>query len=279
MEWFSIRNGFAPSKKIVFGKQEDGCINRLWNCLFNYCGDKDECVEYFGAVKYILDNIGEIQHQAPINNRNALSTISDTWYKKWYKAFDVLEMFLKYVFEEENDCPLSADDYCKEFNRILEEEKSGYRFIKWKAVPITNPAELELLTEATTSPFDSVNAHFRKAIDFYADRIAPDYENSIKEAISAVEAMCCVITGVTGSQATLGKTLKKLKDNGVIIHGAMEQAFSQLYGYTSDADGIRHGGIDFANAPAEDAKYMLLTCSAFVNYLKEKHAQIGGTHS
>lgn len=279
MEWFSIRNGFAPSKKIVIGKQEDGCINRLWNCLFKYCGDKDECVEYFGAVKYILDNIGEIQHQAPINNRNALSTIYDTWCKKWYKAFDVLEMFLKYVFEEENDCPLSLNDYCKEFNRILEEEKSGYRFIKWKAVPITNPAELELLTEATTSPFDSVNAHFRKAIDFYADRIEPDYENSIKEAISAVEAMCCVITGVTGSQATLGKTLKKLKDNGVIIHGAMEQAFSQLYGYTSDADGIRHGGIDFANAPAEDAKYMLLTCSAFVNYLKEKYAQIGGTHS
>lgn len=33
---------------------------------------------------------------------------------------------------------------------------------------------------------------------------------------------------------------------------------------------IRHGGMDFKNAPAEDAKYMLVSCSAFVNYLIEK---------
>ena len=39
---------------------------------------------------------------------------------------------------------------------------------------------------------------------------------------------------------------------------------------TSDEDGIRHGGIDFKWAPAEDAKYMLVSCSAFVNYLIEK---------
>ena len=38
----------------------------------------------------------------------------------------------------------------------------------------------------------------------------------------------------------------------------------------SDEDGIRHGGIDFKWAPAEDAKYMLVSCSAFVNYLIEK---------
>ena len=44
---------------------------------------------------------------------------------------------------------------------------------------------------------------------------------------------------------TLGSTLKKLeKDGGVVIHGAMKTAFEKLYGYTSDSDGIRHGGID-----------------------------------
>ena len=108
----------------------------------------------------------------------------------------------------------------------------------------------------------------------YADRKAPDYENSIKESISAVEAMCCIITGLTGTQATLGAAIKKLKDNGVHIHRAMESAFSSLYGYTSDENGIRHGGIDFTNAPAEDAKYMLISCSAFVNYLMEKWSKV-----
>ena len=73
--------------------------------------------------------------------------------------------------------------------------------------------------------------------------------------------------------------LKKLKENGVHIHQAMEKAFLSLYGYTSDEDGIRHGGIDFRNAPSEDAKYMLIACSAFVNYLIEKHIKSGGAQT
>lgn len=85
--------------------------------------------------------------------------------------------------------------------------------------------------------------------------------------------MCCIITNETGSQATLGKTIRKLKEKGIHIHSAMESAFSSLYGYTSDEAGIRHGGIDFTNAPAEDAKYMLISCSAFINYLVEKWAK------
>ena len=171
--------------------------------------------------------------------------------------------------EQEAECVIA-------FNKVLEEERSGYRFIRNKAVPISNQDELELLAQSTQSDFDNVNTHFEKAIVLYADRQKPDYENSIKESISAVEAICCIITGETGSQATLGKTLKRLEDHGVTIHPAMEQAFSKLYGYTSDADGIRHGGIDFTNAPAEDAKYMLLSCSAFVNYLIEKYSKMGG---
>lgn len=54
----------------------------------------------------------------------------------------------------------------------------------------------------------------------------------------------------------------------------MERAFSNLYVYTSDENGIRHGRIDFTNAPEEDAKYMLLSCSAFVNYLIAKMSKI-----
>ena len=108
----------------------------------------------------------------------------------------------------------------------------------------------------------------------YTDIESPDFENSIKESISAVEAMCSIITGQSGANATLGKTIKKLKDHGVHIHTALENAFSSLYGYTSDECGIRHGGIDFNSAPAEDAKYMLISCSAFVNYLVEKWSRV-----
>lgn len=183
---------------------------------------------------------------------------------KWYTLFDFIERYLSVSNEQ------TSEKMAKEFNRILEDEVSAYRIIDKLVVPVTNKSELETIEDAMNHPYDSVHAHIKKALTLFADRKSPDYENSIKESISAVEAICCIITGLSGANATLGKALKKLKDSGVHIHPAMENAFSSLYGYTSDEDGIRHGGIDFTNAPAEDAKYMLISCSAFVNYLIEK---------
>lgn len=117
------------------------------------------------------------------------------------------------------------------------------------------------------SVFDSVNNHLEKALSFYSDRKNPDYKNSIKESISAVESMCCIICG---KKVELGKALGKLEKNGIYIHGAMKNGFQALYGYASDESGIRHGGIEDKEVTEEDAKFMLVSCSAFVNYLKVK---------
>ena len=54
-----------------------------------------------------------------------------------------------------------------------------------------------------------------------------------------------------------------------MIHPVLEAAFEKLYGYTSDASGIRHAGqIDGPEATFDEAKFMLVACSGFVNYLK-----------
>ncbi len=72
----------------------------------------------------------------------------------------------------------------------------------------------------------------------------------------------------------LDMTIKKLKDNGIVIHPLWKKRFCKLYNYTSNAEGIRHGGINYTNVPSEDAKYMLVTCSAFINYLIEKWSKV-----
>ena len=38
----------------------------------------------------------------------------------------------------------------------------------------------------------------------------------------------------------------------------------------SEHSPVHHGSIEFIAIPAEDAKYMLISCSAFVNHLVEK---------
>lgn len=153
-------------------------------------------------------------------------------------------------------------------NGYFAREYVGYRFVDGIIVPISDVYELEALEEALTNPYEPVYQHLSKANKFLADRENPDYENSIKESISAVEAICEIITGTKGKEATLGAMLKKLEVKGIEIHSALKSAFSTLYGYTSDANGIRHAGYIGGKASTfEEAKFMLVSCSAFVNYL------------
>ena len=160
-------------------------------------------------------------------------------------------------------------DLQENFNMIFQKEFVGYRFVNGLITPITDEMEASCVAEAVTSEFDNVSKHLNKALMHLSNRVNPDYENSIKESISAVEAMCVRIVG--DDNATLGEALKKLESEGAVnIHPAMKAAFEKLYGYTSDDDsGIRHAaGMGGENASFEEAKYMLVTCSAFINYLK-----------
>ncbi len=69
-----------------------------------------------------------------------------------------------------------------------------------------------------------------------------------------------------GKPATLSDTLKLISTKHQ-IHPAMFEEFLALSGYTSDAKGIRHSGnFDGPNATFEEAKYMLVTCAAFINF-------------
>lgn len=229
-------------------------------------GIEDMMVEMGITYRYPENRIYKEKNAEKLEN--AIVNSSD-----WYTIFDFVERYLD-ICEDNKTIRMQ-----EEFNRILESENSAYRIIDKKVIPITNKSEIETVEEAMNVDFDTVRIHIEKALGLFADRKKPDYENSIKESISAVESMCCIITGTTGKNATLGNTLKKLKESGIHIHQAMEKAFLSLYGYTSDEDGIRHGGIDFANAPSEDAKYMLISCSAFINYLIEKWSKIKDINS
>lgn len=57
---------------------------------------------------------------------------------------------------------------------------------------------------------------------------------------------------------------------GVKIRPSLKEAYIKLYGYASNAKGIRHAGnIDGDEVSFAEAKFMLVACSEFINYLKE----------
>jgi hypothetical protein len=149
---------------------------------------------------------------------------------------------------------------------VLEREKSGYRLIDSRVVPISNADELAEVTTALTARAEAPYAvHLRAALELLSDRVSPDYRNSIKESISSVEAVCREITN--DPNATLGQALKVVGN----VHPAFAKGLSNIYGWTSDGGGIRHALTEGAEEPdAADAKFMLVACSAFVNYFVQK---------
>ncbi len=113
--------------------------------------------------------------------------------------------------------------------------------------------------------------HIANALAKLSDRRNPDYRNSIKESISAVEAVCRLLSHQEKDE--LGKTLRILEDKAG-LHRALSKGFSAIYGYTSDAEGIRHAMMDASTVQFEDAYFMLIVCSAFVNFLTQKFNKI-----
>jgi len=184
----------------------------------------------------------------------------------WYEVYDFVE------FVAEN---LDHEDFSKYANTFLARELSAVRLVGLQLTRITSETESIAVENALkhTSLLEGVNAHMRSALAMLGDRKSPDYRNSIKESISAVEGICQLLAGEPG--ATLGAALKRLKAGGVEVHPALEKAWLALYGYTNDKGGIRHAMLDEAKISPAAARYMLVSCSAFVSYLADIAVQAG----
>lgn len=65
----------------------------------------------------------------------------------------------------------------------------------------------------------------------------------------------------------MGKALGKIEKNHK-IHGSLKAACEKLYTYTNNEGGIRHSFFEGdGKVTMYEAQYMLVSCSAMVNYL------------
>ena len=194
----------------------------------------------------------------------------------WNQILDLTEYVCKWV-SVNIEKYLYLEDLLKEFEGNLNNEFDrldyGYRVVNHCIADITSEEEMAAISEAIENSKDNVSEHLQRAVMHYSARPNPDVRNSIKESISAVEAVCRELTGGD----TLGQALKHLEDNGIVIHKMLKEGFIKFYVYTNDKDsGIRHALMDDEGAyvPSKDeAYYMLVACSTFVNYLRRKVAE------
>ncbi|MGI9348052.1 MAG: hypothetical protein ACR2PV_08695 [Gammaproteobacteria bacterium] len=156
----------------------------------------------------------------------------------------------------------NPSDKCYQIVRRLR-ESSDYKLIDGRLVPIHGEEDAKEVEQAVKSlPYPNARGHLKKAVKLFADRPDPDYANSIKESISAVESLSRELT----DERDFSVAVRKLN-----LHGAFTEALIKMYGYTSDEAGIRHARTNESLPPDQaTARYMLVICSAVVNFIADK---------
>jgi len=273
---FSERYGFKQVKTAIQRESMDQDLrNTLWSALKMHYWDRIKGSHYSRGLHLTASQNAHLQalcqalwigfFKAPID------TLSDDWetvytqlrrdfYKwSWNEVYD----FIEFVAQNHPDEGLN-DSFMASCNSVLEKEMSAYRFVGGTIAPITSEEEILAINDAMTAEISPVRAHLNSALEKLTDRKNPDYRNSIKESISAVEALVKKVT--ESDKGTLGQLLK-IMESKKGLHPALKDTFDKLYGYTSSADGIRHALLDEDTVTFEQAKFMLVVCSAFTNYV------------
>lgn len=270
---FSQRQGLEPVDSVIETKSMSTQLkSALWNCLYFHIWGNEHFLNPNAQTRFTIRPFAERffdEHlvqpidSIPKSLQNTYSFIKETYFSaSWNKTYEFLEWVLNSGW--------SSVRLKNDVNAALTKHLSGYRFIEGKFAPITNEEEISSIKSAISHESQQgASKNIQKALDHLSDFENPDYPNSIKESISAVESTLRNLT--RKPTASLGDAIKEL-DKTNELHTALKKGFLNLYGYTSDEGGIRHGSLETENLDANDAIFFLVICSAFVNYLVSKYS-------
>ncbi|MCX7022008.1 MAG: hypothetical protein NTW26_07020 [bacterium] len=280
---FSERKGYKPVRAALQKESMDDALRtELWNVYYEQfisgstTGiDKDSFYKSYWRhfFKKMVDTIPYKDFFEYVDSRQYYSPFikyMHDFIKKceWHEVYSFIEYALSLLTKR------NLSTFKRKCNDVMQMEMSAYRIVGNQVVEITSEEEIACIEECldNTDSLTGINTHIQSALGFLSDRNNPDFRNSIKESISAVEALAQQLT--SNPKATLGSALKVIEKSKQ-IHPALKASLSSLYGYTSDEGGIRHAMLEDPNLTFNDAKFMLVACTAFINYLIGKAAEQG----
>jgi hypothetical protein len=285
----------AERKKLSF-KQAEGVeplpsqlkrkeISREFRAaLWAYIHDALDAHRYsYADDSYLNDPWDSILRDAEVyHHHNAVDEFPNNYFRlieqikrlimigAWHEVLGWLEFVLKH--------PRCPPELAADVDAIMAHCRLGYRVFDGVVIgPYGSDEERDAIErtylDLAATEFHGARQHLRNAAEELTDGHSAD---SIRESIHAVEAVISVLEPKGDFAKALAKALAKL-DAKVGIHGAMKAGFGSLYGFTSDAKGIRHSLLDVPAAKVDetDALFMIGACAAFVSYLINK-SRAGG---
>ena len=260
---FSDRLGFSNSPELQIDTISDTLKTRIWNSVDEFVlvyTEQPLNINFYRSLwtdffKYSITHVTNFWG-------NYYNDIYLNYYQlEWYDIYGFIEFIIRSGIED-------IDLFTYSVNNILKEENAAYRIIGETVARITDEFQIEEVQKVIQSRVVGAKEHIQNAISKLSDKKNPDYRNSIKESISAVESMSKYYS--KNDNGTLGSLIEYIDKNSTEkIPKSLTKAFKKLYGYTSSEGGIRHGMLDKSNIKYHDALFMLVICSAFINYCEQ----------
>jgi len=273
---FKYRMGIEEQPFLQVEEITEELSNDIWNVFYavfyEYYQKLHGDVALFEekqTIQRFFQAIHMMQHK-PLDEYKEgefLEKTKELLFKCWYE--DSYE-WIEFVIKAANSYKIGrVSKFISLVNDRLEYHNSAYRIHDDQVIMVNNKEEL---AEVKMVAQNSVQEHLttvQEHLNTALKHLKPngDLRNCVKESISMVESVARIIAP---SENTLGKALKKLDKEGT-VNSLLNESNNKLYNYSNGPNGIRHALMDpNVDLSVEDARYFLISCSAFTNYLFEK---------
>jgi AbiJ N-terminal domain 4 len=263
---FSQRIGARQPPKSGLEEASAELRTALWNVLYKpaFPEDDQHRERALAHARAMWNHRGWRTDHVPLLPYQMRETLAAEWFScRWAEFFDLVEFTARLLA---TSFPPTRQQWFEMLNRILESKGCAYRFIAERLIPLTNTAEATEVARGAESGIPTVAAHIRAALTLLPPNVGANPRESIKESISAVQAALQHLTGSPSATLTEGVAAFEAKHGP--FHPSLRRGLSTLYGYVTDKSGAHHALIEEpAAVTSDDARFMLVTCSAFANYL------------
>lgn len=184
----------------------------------------------------------------------------------YHEVLTLIEFVLRHEYDSESLRNGLIDAFDKAPVAYFVQEVTGRFTIMPRMSKESGEATQQAIQAIQNADMTGASTHLRQAAEHIN---AQQFADSIVDSIHAVESVSRMID--PKAKRTLGPALDSL-ERAKLLHPAIKEAFSKLYGYTSDEQGIRHALLnkDSPDVDLDEAMFMFGACASFAAYLVNK---------
>ena len=256
-----------------------GIVTGIWNAAESWLFDDDFRAVYDRRMRVLYDHFGFPTDTIPYRGYDCRTAMKHHFFEApdWIRQYEFVEIAphlyqLSYFDEQYKSTGQNAyvrrqllQSMQRTLDAVLQREGSPYRFVNGELALVTSELEIAEIERAVAQndKYAAARTHLVEALGHFAQR-PPNFADSIKQAVSALESALEISTSVRSGDLTA--QLRAFK-NSYGLHGALSGAVEKLYGFASDEAGVRHGAGAPVTVGEPEARFILVTCSALLNFL------------